>query len=140
VQGKRAAPDQRRLLVETIRASAQWRQRKADEFGDDENARRQNSRATLALRALASFVAGLPNDDPDLNLPALARTEERDGRLVLTADASFFLSRFGLGYGAWKSGTPGERQMRNVLRRIDGIEARERSARKQRAEDGYGDD
>ena len=140
MQGKRAAPDQRRLLVETIRASAQWRQRKADEFSDDENARRQNSRATLALRALANFVAGLPNDDPDLNLPALARTDERDGHLALAEEASILLSRFGLGYGAWKSGTPGERQMRNVLRRMDGIEARERSARKQRAEDGYGDD
>jgi hypothetical protein len=30
--------------------------------------------------------------------------------------------------------------MRNVLRRIDGIEARERNARKRRAEQGYGDD
>ena len=30
--------------------------------------------------------------------------------------------------------------MRNVLRRIDGIEARERSARKNSAEEGYGDD
>jgi hypothetical protein len=30
--------------------------------------------------------------------------------------------------------------MRNVLRRLDGIEARERSARKKRAEEGYGDD
>lgn len=30
--------------------------------------------------------------------------------------------------------------MRNVLRRIDGIEARERSAPKKRAEEGYRDD
>ena len=30
--------------------------------------------------------------------------------------------------------------MRNMLRRLDGIEARERKARKQRAEAGYGDE
>jgi hypothetical protein len=30
--------------------------------------------------------------------------------------------------------------MRNVLRRLDGIEARERAERKRRAEQGYGDD
>ena len=29
--------------------------------------------------------------------------------------------------------------MRNVLRRMDGIEARERAARKQQAERGYGE-
>jgi hypothetical protein len=140
VQEKRAAAHQRRVLVETIRASAQWRGRKADEFADDEDARRENARAALALRRLANFVDGLPEKDPELNLPALSRTEMRDGRLVLTANALVLLSRFGLGYGSWKSGPPGESQMRNVLRRLDGIEARERKARKQRAEAGYGDD
>lgn len=140
MQGKRAAPDQRRLLVETIRASAQWRRRKADEFRDDKDAWRQNSRAGLALRTLANFVDGLPDDDPELSLSALARIDERDGCLALTADALVLLSRFGLGYGSWRAGSPSENQMRNVLRRIDGIEARERSARKKRAEEGYGDD
>jgi hypothetical protein len=140
VQEKRAAAHQRRVLVETIRASAQWRGRKADEFADDKDARRENSRAALALRRLANFVDGLPANDPELNLPALARTEARDGRLVLATEASVLLSRFGLGYGSWKSGPPDESQMRNVLRRLDGIEARERAARKQRAEDGYGDE
>lgn len=140
MQGKRAVPVQRRLLVETIRASARWRQGKADEFGDDDNARRQNARAELALRKLASFVDGLPNEDPELSLPALARTDERHGCLALTEEALVLLSRFGLGYGSWKSGPPNESQMRNVLRRMDGIEARERAARKKRAEEGYGDD
>jgi hypothetical protein len=140
VQGKRAAADQRRLLVETIRASAQWRQGKAEQFRDDEDALRHNSRAALALKTLANFVNGLPDSDPELNLPALSRVEKLDGRLALTEDASVLLSRFGLGYGAWRSGAPNEKQMRNVLRRLDGIEARERKARKQRAEEGYGDD
>jgi hypothetical protein len=140
VQEKRRASVQRHLLVETIRASARWRQGKAEEFRDDEDARRENARAELALRALAKFVAGLPDGDPELNLSALSRTDERDGRLVLTMDASVLLSRFGLDHRTWRSGAPGESQMRNVLRRIDGIEARERAARKQRAEEGYGDD
>jgi hypothetical protein len=94
----------------------------------------------LALRALAKFVGGLPDDDPDLNLSALSRTDERDGCLALTMDAAVLLSRFGLDVRTWRSGAPGESQMRNVLRRIDGIEARERAARKKRAEEGYGDD
>jgi hypothetical protein len=140
VQEKRSAADQRRVLVETIRASAQWRRGKAEEFSDDEDARRQNARADLALRKLANFVDRLPNGDPELNLPALSRTEVRDGRLALAEEALVLLSRFGLGYGAWKSGPPDEKQMRNVLRRMDGIEARERKARKQRAEAGYGDE
>jgi hypothetical protein len=140
VQEKHAAPKQRRLLVETIRASARWRRGKADEFRDDEGARRQSLRADVALRALASFVEKLPDSDPDLNLSALSRTDEREGRLVLTTDASVLLSRFGLDARAWRSGAPTESQMRNMLRRIDGIEARERSARKRRAEEGYGDD
>ena len=140
VQGKRAASAQRRLLVETIRASAQWRRGKAEEFGDDKDARKHNGRAAAALQTLAKFVSGLADDDPELNLPALARTDERDGRLVLSTDASVLLSRFGLGQGSWKSGPPDERQMRNVLRRLDGIEARERRERKRRAEEGYGDD
>lgn len=140
MEEKRTAADQRRLLVETIRASGRWRRSKAREFGGDENARRQNLRAALALRTLANFVEALPDDDPDLALHALRGTDEQDGRLDLTDDSAVLLSRFGLDYGAWQSGAPSEKQMRNVLRRIDGIEARERSARKQRAEQGYGDD
>lgn len=140
VQEKRTGSKQRRLLVETIRASAKWRRGKADEFRDDENARRQSARAEIALRTLASFVDKLPDDDPELNLNALSRTDEQEGRLVLTLDAAVLLSRFGLDARAWRSGAPTESQMRNVLRRLDGIEARERSARKRRAEEGYGDE
>jgi hypothetical protein len=140
VQEKRAAPKQRRMLAATIRASAQWRRSKAEQFRDDENALRENSRAAIALKTLANFVDRLPDGDQDLNLPALSRTEEREGRLVLAEEASVLLSRFGLGYGSWRGGAPSESHMRNLLRRLDGIEARERKARKERAEAGYGDD
>ncbi|MES1194166.1 MAG: hypothetical protein ABUM26_07560 [Solirubrobacterales bacterium] len=139
MQEKHAAPKQRRLLASTIRASAQWRRSKADEFAHDEDAVRENSRAAIALKTLANFVDGLPDGDQDLNLPALSRTEERGGCLVLSHEASVLLSRFGLG-GGWRGGKPSESQMRNMLRRLDGIEARERKARKERAEAGYGDD
>jgi hypothetical protein len=135
----RNAEDQRLLLVATIRDTAQWRGRTADEF-DDATARKGSLRAKQALRTLANFVEAMPDDDPDLNLYALRRVEERDGRLWLTPDGAALLSRFGLGKGAWQSSTPSESQMRNVLRRIDGVEAQERRARKERAEQGYGDD
>jgi hypothetical protein len=140
VEEKRTAADQRRLLVETIRATGRWRRSKADEFRSDDHAQRQNRRAAVALRTLANFIDGLPDDDLDLSLEALSRTQEINGRLELAEDASVLLSRFGLDYGAWQSESPSEKQMRNVLRRIDGIEARERRARRERAERGYGDD
>lgn len=141
MQEPRPAPDQRRLLAETIRSAARWRRGKADEFGDDAEARRANVRAATALRVLANFVDGLADDDPDLHLYALCRTAERPGGVLdLTEDASVLLSRFGIKRGSWQASTPTENQMRNVLRRLDGIEARERAERKRRAEQGYGDD
>jgi hypothetical protein len=72
----------------------------------------------------------------------LRDADEKDGRLVLARDGFALLSRFGLDQGAWhaeagrepgKTG-PSESQMRKVLRRVDGCEARERRARKE----GYG--
>ncbi len=135
----RTLEDQRRLLAATVRNTAEWRGHKADEF-DDATARKRSLRAKQALRTLANFVEAMPDEDPDLGLYALRRVEERDGLLWLTPDGAALLSRFGLGKGAWQSSTPSESQMRNVLRRIDGIEAQERRARKERAEQGYGDE
>jgi hypothetical protein len=140
VDQPRSAADQRSVLAATIRHTANWRTSKADKFADDETARRRSLRAKSALRTLANFVEGLPDDDPELALHALSRVDELGGRLALTPDAFALLSRFGLGKGAWQAPTPTERQMRNVLRRVDGIEARERRERKERAEAGYGDD
>jgi hypothetical protein len=136
----RTAVDQRRLLVATIREVSDWRGQKASEFNDDYVARLRGLRAMYALRRLANFVEEMPDDDPDLNLNALCRTSERGGRLKLTPDSFRLLSRFGLDKGAWQHTKPVENQMRNVLRRVDGIEARERRARKLRAENGYSDE
>ncbi len=136
----RTPADQRLLLAATIRSTAEWRGQKAREFGDDAIARKRSLRAKLALRTLANFVEAMPNDDPDLNLHALRRVDERKGELRLAPDSFFLLSRFSLDKGAWQASKPSESQMRNILRRIDGIEARERHARKQRADMGYGDE
>jgi hypothetical protein len=136
----RTSADQRSSLVKTIRDTAEWRKRKVEEFDDDPIARKRSLRAKQALGALANFVEGMPDDDPDLSLHALRRAEERDGRLLLSLDSFTLISRFGMDRGAWQASRPTESQMRNVLRRIDGIEARERHARKLRAESGYGDD
>lgn len=129
----RTPADQRDLLVATIRGTAEWRSRKAYEFVDDFIAHKRSLRARQALRTLANFVESLPDDDPDLHLHALRRADERDGRLRLTPDSVLSLSRFGLDRGAWQASKPSENQMRNILRRIDGIEAKERHADKLRA-------
>ncbi len=136
----RPISDHRRLLVATIRNAADWRRRKIDEYEHDDDLRKENVRAKKALLTLANFVEGLPDDDRDLNLHALRRADEHENRLQLTPDSLTLLSRFGLSRGSWQDGRPTESQMRNVLRRVDGIEAKERRARKERAEAGYGDD
>ncbi|MFI4989424.1 MAG: hypothetical protein ACHQHO_00725 [Solirubrobacterales bacterium] len=82
----------------------------------------------------------MSEEDRDLDLHALRRVEERNDALALTLESATLLSRFGIDRGAWQEGVPSEAQMRNALRRVDGIEARERAARRERAEAGYGDD
>lgn len=140
MESVRTPAEQRAMLVKTIRDVAAWRRQKVEEFGDDPIARKRGLRAKQALGALANFVEAMPDEDPELSLYALRRTDERDGGLWLALDSVTLLSRFGIDRGAWQDSRPTESQMRNVLRRIDGIEARERHARKLRAEEGYGDD
>lgn len=91
----RPIPDQRRLLVATIRAAADWRAGRADKFEHDRDAHRENVRAKTALRTLANFVEDLPDDDRDLDLHALRRADESHGQLQLTDDGIALLSRFG---------------------------------------------
>lgn len=136
----RPIAEQRDLLAATIRRAAYWRRDKADEFDDNAPARKANLRAKAALLHLANFVEDLRDDDLDLRLHALHRLDEKDETLELTPDGIALLSRFGLSKDSWQSSTPTENQMRNILRRVDGIEADERRARKERAEAGYGDD
>jgi hypothetical protein len=135
----RSAADQRRLLAETVRRSARWRGTKVAEHIDDPLATKRNRRAMLALRRLANFIDAMDDDDPDLALYALRRVEAAPEHLVLTSESLALLSRFGLSLGAWHDGPASEAQMRNALRRLDGIEARDRRARKPRTESGDGD-
>jgi hypothetical protein len=131
----RTPDEQRDALVATIRDSAEWRRHKADEFEEDPVSRKASLRARQALRTLANFVAALPDDDPELNLHALQRVELYEDRLALTSEARLLLSRFGIAKRSWQSSKPSERQMRKVLRQLDGLEARERRSRKL----GYGE-
>lgn len=92
----RTRGEQRDALVATIRDSAEWRRRKANEFEDEPVSRKASLRARQALRTLANFVEALPDDDPGLNLHALRRVELSEGRLALTDEAKLLLSRFGI--------------------------------------------
>jgi hypothetical protein len=136
----RSAADQRRLLAETIRRTARWRGMKAAEHADAPQAAKRSRRAQIALRALANFVDGLGDDDPDLDLYALRRVAAASDHLLLSDESRELLSRFGMSRGAWQQASITQAQMRNLLRRLDGVEARERRARKLRAEAGYGDE
>jgi len=131
----RTPGEQRNALAATIRDAAAWRRRKADEFEDEPVSRKASLRARQALRTLANFVEALPDDDPELNLHALRRVEFSESRLALTDEAKLLLSRFGIAKRSWQSSQPSERQMRKVLRQLDGLEARERRSRKL----GYGE-
>jgi hypothetical protein len=126
----RTAADQRRALVATLRELAQWRAQKAHEFGDNPVARKASVRAKHALRTLANFVEAMSDDDPELLLYALRRVEAHNGRLRLTPESITTLSRFGIRPSAWQAPQQTEAQMRKILRRIDGIEAKERYQRK----------
>jgi hypothetical protein len=126
---ERTAAEQRQLLAATIRFVAHWRYEKAHEF-DDPIARKRSLRAEVALRTLANFVGEMPDDDKDLTLKALRNVEESGDKLILTPECFDMLSRFGLSQSSWSEGGPTEAQMRNVLRRVDGCEARERAAEK----------
>ncbi|MEX2107657.1 MAG: hypothetical protein WD827_02070 [Solirubrobacterales bacterium] len=114
-------------MVATIRGTADWRRRKAYEFEGDRCARKACLRTAQALRVLANFVEGLPDDDPDLARPALLGVGTIGDRLVLAPHGSFLLSRFGIGKRSWHAEQPTESQMRSLLRRLDGVEARKQA-------------
>ena len=79
----------------------------------------------------AKFVEGLPDDDRDLRW--LRRVDVERGRLTLCEESLDLLNRFGMDRGAWNQGVPGEPQIRNLLRRMDGAESRERAAQRRDA-------
>jgi hypothetical protein len=130
----RTPAEQRDLLAATIRFVAEWRHEQAHKYAADEAAdpyaQARSLRAEAALRALASFVAALPDDDKALKLRALLTTEEGGGKLLLAPECFDLLSRFGLSQTAHMENGPSQAQCRKILGRVDGCEGRERAAEK----------
>lgn len=115
-------------LLATMRSTARWRRAKAAEFADDPVARRRSYRAMVAIQVAARTVEKLPSDDHDLDW--LRHVDMAYNQVRLCEEARDLLSRFGMDRGAWTSGPPDERQVRNLLRRMAGAEARERAAQR----------
>ena len=115
-------------LVNTIRNTAKWRRSKSYEFAADADEQRKNRRSMVALQTLANFVEALPDADPDL--ACLRHSAPAGEQYRLCPEALRLLSRFGLNYGMWHADSPTEAQMRNILRRIEGAEARLRASLK----------
>jgi len=113
---------------------ADWRHEQAQKYAPedaaDPYARTRSLRAEAALRALASFVETLPDDDKTLRLRTLLSIEEGGGKLLLTPEGFDLLSRFGMSTSAQMEHGPTDAQCRNVLARLDGCEGRERAAEK----------
>jgi hypothetical protein len=120
-------------LVEALRDTARWRRTKATEFADDGIARRRSHRAMVAIQVAAKFVDSLPDDDHDLRWLTYVEVD-RHGRAVLCEESRELLSRFGMDPGAWTEGPPSDQQIRKLLRRLDGAEARERAALRRHAQ------
>ena len=80
----------------------------------------------VAISIAAKFVEQLDPNDRDLAW--LRYVDAEDGGVELCESSREILSRFAMDRGAWHHGPPGERQVRNLLRRIAGAEAAERGA------------
>lgn len=81
-----------------------------------------------AIQTAAKFIAGLPEDDRDLQW---LRYVDADGdRVLFGEEPSDLIGRFGMDPGAWNTGPPNEVQIRKLLRRMDGAESRERAAQR----------
>jgi hypothetical protein len=130
----RTPAQQRDLLATTVKFVADWRHTQAEKYDPaeaaDPFAKTRSLRAEAALRALAEFVEGLPDDDKALKLRTLLTTDEDEGRLVLTVECFELLSRFLMSVSTQTESGPTEAQCRKMLGRVDGCEGRERAAEK----------
>lgn len=112
----------RQRLAETIRRTSLWRERVA--VDKDQN---PSARAARYLGHLAEYVEReLPRDDQALR--ALAQSPiSTDGRsYLLTKEGRTVLSRFGTGQNSVSYGAPDNKQMRNLLSMVEGIERKAR--------------
>lgn len=121
------------LLVAQMRSTAKWRKAKAEEFADDYDSSTRSRRAAAALGYAANVVEAWDPGDDDLRW--LAHADADSTRLVFCEEALDVLSRFGMGRGAWNRGVshPDEVQIRKLLRRMAGADARERGAQRRDA-------
>jgi hypothetical protein len=120
-------------LVKALRDTARWRKAKAMQFANDETAQRRSHRAMVAIQIAAKFVDAMPDDDSDIRWLMHVDVDQY-GRAALCQESRELLSRFGMNLGAWTDGPPGEHQVRNLLRRLDGAEARARAAVRRNAQ------
>lgn len=126
----------RQRVAETIRRTARWRRAKANEHPEFH---KDNARGATALRRLANFVESMAVDDLDLRAMRASRLTSDGEAYRLSREASDKLAGFGLGRGSWQGPTPDEAQLRNILRRVEGQEAKNRHLMRQRADAGYGE-
>lgn len=131
-QQRYALPDgHRQRLAATIAGVVQWRREKAREALEvhrDKRAGERSNRAAFALKVLHSFVVfSLPEHDPDL--AAFSHSAHQGDHYQLCPEALELLSRFCMARGSLSQsgGKPTEAQMRNVLRRAEGMEQRARA-------------
>jgi len=80
------------LLGEYFEEQARWRDRKADEYPDDD----RNAQSAAALRDLAAYARALPDDDRTIR--RITRALRPAGELVPGEESAQFASRFGFGY------------------------------------------
>lgn len=114
------------LLTSAMRETARWRRAKAVEFADDKIAAHRSNRTMVALSTSARFVDEMDADDRDLAWLQYVDADAK--RLLLSEESWALLSRFGIDRGAWQDGHPTEVQIRKLLRRLSGAEARARGA------------
>jgi hypothetical protein len=82
----------REAVVAYIRSTADWRDRKAEEYPDDE----RNARSATALREMADLVEQLPEDAAEfVALSEVILCVLTDDILMPGEEASRFLSRYG---------------------------------------------
>jgi hypothetical protein len=117
-------------LAATIRAVAQWRREKAYAHRDDKMAHKRSMHSFIALKELAKYVETLPEDDPDLG--TFRYSTPVDDSYRLSRGAWDRLSRFGMSHNVHgMDQRPGEAQMRNALRRAEGMEQQHRHLRRE---------
>ena len=87
----------REQLADKLESLAAWRKREAEQGSDDE----RNAQSAEALRAAASEVLALTDDDPRLRrLAIVVQAHNDDERISFIEAEDRIVSRYGFGAGA----------------------------------------